>query len=192
MKLRAGIAVLLLGGVLAACEPAPPNVATTQPVVDKGPSPPAGSRLSARFIGFIGPKLQHDAPYLGVPYTNFYCLRSVLDRQTGETAHQLYVADSYSGAVRDWDAARDAAGNVLPVTHISTNELTCENGCAYAEEFAATLPEAELRSSGRALAVTFTARSGDAMTIKLSEALIESQLAAVDAARSRLPPPARP
>ncbi len=32
-----------------------------------------------------------------LPGTNFYCLRSFVDRKTGETADQLYVSDSYDG-----------------------------------------------------------------------------------------------
>ena len=59
---------------------------------------------SHRFILFIGPKAQHTPPFLGVPETNFYCLRSFVDRRTGETAHQLYVSDSYTGPERGWNA----------------------------------------------------------------------------------------
>jgi hypothetical protein len=179
--------------VLAACTgqaplAGPPTAAPT-PAKDK-PTAPLESKPSARFIGFVGPRIQHDPPFLGVPYTNFYCLRSFLDRQTGATAQQLYVADSYSGTERDWNGAQDAEGHALPFTHISTNKITCDNGCAYAEEFAATLPEAELSSSDHGLTVTFAARSGNRMTIALSGAQVASQLAAVDAARARLSGPA--
>ena len=59
---------------------------------------------SHRFISFIGPRAQHAPPFLGIPETNFYCLRSFVDRRTGETAHQLYVTDSYFGADRGWNA----------------------------------------------------------------------------------------
>jgi hypothetical protein len=193
---RPGVAAALFGASLAACAPltaqptptaaAPPAAGTAQA------APPAESMLSARFIGFLGPRLQHDPPFLGVPYSNFYCLRSFLDRQTGETAHQLYVADSYFGDERDWEAAHDAAGNALPFTHIGTSKLTCDNGCAYEEEFAATLPEAALHASARDFAVTFTAHSGRRMTIDLSSAEIAHQLAAVVSARNGLAPGAAP
>jgi hypothetical protein len=134
--------------------------------------------------------VQHDPPFLGVPYTNFYCLRSFLDRQTGETAHQLYVADSYFGAERGWDGARDAAGNALPFTSIATNKIACDNGCSYAEEFAATIPAAALQASPDGMAVTFTARSGATMTIALSGEAIANQLTVVDATRRRVGPAA--
>jgi hypothetical protein len=197
VTLRQGFAAALFGAMLSACAQlppievpppaiAPPAAAAARPPVT--PAAPANSELSARFIGFVGPKLQHDPPFLDIPYTNFSCLRSFLDRQTGETAHQLYVADSYFGAERGWDGAHDAAGNALPFTHISTDKITCENGCAYEEDFAATLPEAALRSSAGGLAVTFTARSGKTMTIDLSGEEIANQLAAVDAQRRRLTP----
>jgi hypothetical protein len=193
---RQNFAAALFGAVLSACAPPPPDPSTpapasAAPAADAAQqTAPADSRLSARFIGFVGAKLQHDPPFLGSPYSNFYCLRSFLDRQTGETAHQLYVADSYFGAERGWDGAHDGPGNALPFTHISTNKITCDNGCAYEEEFAATLPEAALRASAQGLSVTFTARSGNTMKIDLSGAQIASQLAAVDAERRRPPPQA--
>ncbi len=180
-----------------AVEPAP--AAVSGPVAPASPAPtadavqPAPAAVSgpvARFIGFVGPRVQHDPPFLGVPYTNFYCLRSFLDRQTGETAHQLYVADSYFGDKRGWEAAHDAAGNALPFAAIGSNEIACDNGCAYAEEFAATIPAAALQASTNGLAVTFTARSGKTMTIALSGEAIANQLAVVDAARRRVGPAA--
>ena len=184
MTPRRSLAALLSAAALFACAPLPPS---TPPAAAR-PAPAAANGPSARFIGFVGPKVQHDPPFLGIPDTNFYCLRSFLDRQTGETAHQLYVADSYFGAKRGWDGAHDAAGNTLPFTSIGINEIACENGCSYAEEFAATIPPAVLLASAQGLAVTFTARSGEAMTIALSGEQIAGQLAAVDAERRQLPP----
>jgi hypothetical protein len=184
MNPRHSIAVALFGAAFSACAPLPPAT----PPSASAAAQPVASKLSARFIGLVGPRLQHDPPFLGIANTNFYCLRSFLDRQTGETAHQLYVADSYFGAERGWDGAHDAAGDALPFTAISINKITCQNGCAYAEEFAATLPEAALRANAGGLAVTFTAGAGNRMTIELSGALIAGQLAAVDAARNRLLP----
>src|SRR5690242_1451037 len=73
----------------------------------------AAQDQAPRFIGVIGVKEQHAPPYLGVPDTNYFRLRSFVDRQTGETLHQLYVSDSYSGAERHWNAARDGAGRPL-------------------------------------------------------------------------------
>src|SRR5438105_15336045 len=92
-----------------------------------------------KFISLVGPQRQHAEPFLGVPGTNFYALRSWVDTRTGETAHQLYVTDSYFGAERNWNAARDGKGQELRFIAISKNEITCETGCPYAEEFAAAL-----------------------------------------------------
>ncbi len=109
---------------------------------------------------FIGPKTQHAPPFLGIPETNFYCLRSFVDRRTGETAHQLYVTDSYFGADRGWNAARDSAGAPLPFVAIGHDEISCDAGCSYVEEFAAKLPESTLRTSSDGLAVTFLVAFG--------------------------------
>jgi hypothetical protein len=189
MTPRRSLAALLSAAALFACAPLPPPASpATAPAA--GPVPAVVSEPSARFIGFVGPKVQHDPPFLGIPDTNFYCLRSFLDRQTGETAHQLYVADSYFGAKRGWDGAHDAAGNTLPFTSIGINEIACENGCSYAEEFAATIPAAALQATPQDLAVTFTAGSGTTMTIRLSSEEIANQLAVVEAQRRRVGPAA--
>jgi hypothetical protein len=208
MSPRRSLAALLLGAALVACAPlappAPPATATaaaqpaaaaagTQPATAAAGAQPATAAPGepiARFFGFIGPKAQHDPPFLGVSDTNFYCLRSFLDRQTGETAHQLYVSDSYFGDERGWNGAHDAAGNALPFIAIGINKITCDDGCAYAEEFAAMIPASALQAGTQGLAVTFTARSGNTMTIRLAGDEIANQLAAVDAARRRVGPAA--
>src|SRR5271169_5085725 len=106
---RQGILPLIFGAALSACSQfaapgAPPSAGGKAPVVQ------VREHLSGRFIALVGPKAQHSPPFLGTPGTNFYCLRSFVDRKTGETADQLYVSDSYDGAERNWDAARDNAG----------------------------------------------------------------------------------
>jgi hypothetical protein len=146
---------------------------------------------SHRFILFIGPRAQHAPPFLDIPETNFYCLRSFVDRRTGETAHQLYVTDSYFGAERGWNAARDSAGAALPFVAIGHDEISCDAGCAYVEEFAANLPESLMRASPDRLAVTFSSRSGDKKTIVVPGERITAQLAAIDATRTPAPPAAR-
>ncbi|MGH7045455.1 MAG: hypothetical protein ACREE2_03585 [Stellaceae bacterium] len=162
---------------------------------------PAGvvmrEHLSGRFIELIGLKAQHAAPFLGTPDTNFYCLRSFIDRKTGASADQLYVADSYDGAERRWSAAYDTSGHALPFIAISRNRITCAADCTYAEEFAANLPEHQLRESPRGFAVTFTDHAGDHETIDVTADQIAAQLAALAAeadavavmgARTALPP----
>src|SRR5262245_61985031 len=113
---RGSLLAASLGAALAACAPAPTPLDAGRPAVL------AREDLSPGFIGFIGPKSQHAPPFLDTPETNFYCLRSFLDRRTGETTHQLYVSDSYRGAERDWNAARDSAGTPLPFVSISRDE----------------------------------------------------------------------
>ena len=140
-----------------------------------------------KFIALVGPRREHAEPFLGVPSTNFYALRSWIDTRTGEAVHQLYVEDSYFGAERNWNAARDGQGHELRFIEISKNEITCEARCSYAEEFAASLPEDLLKASPKGLSVTFTSRSGDKKTIEVTEELIEQQLAAVAEARASRP-----
>jgi hypothetical protein len=174
-----GLLAIPLGVAVASCSAiTPPQPATGTPSIEAREDP------SHRFITFIGPKAQHAPPFLGIPETNFYCLRSFIDHRTGETAHQLYVTDSYFGAERGWDAARDSSGAPLLFVAIGHDEITCDAGCSYAEEFAAKLPESALRESPNGLAVTFSSRSGDQKTIVLSANQITAQLAAIDLKRS--------
>ncbi len=138
-----------------------------------------------RFLAFVGPRSQHDPLFLGVPDTNYDVLRSWLDTRSGETAHQIYVEDSYTGSPRNWDAAQDQSGTRLRFIAISTNKITCDRGCSYAEEFAAALPEPVLRASTQGgLTVFFRAKSGAQMTIHISGEEIANQLAAVASARA--------
>jgi hypothetical protein len=192
--LRAAVCLLLLALTACAGRAPPAQVgADTSPQVALARDNP-----SPRFIGLISARAQHAPPFLGVPETNFYCLRSFVDRQTGATRHQLYVSDSYFGTERRWNAARDSAGHPLRFIEISREEISCDNGCSYVEEFAAELPEGVLRDGARGLAVTFAARSGAEKTISVSGKLIAAQLAAVDSSHRPLQPaaaragPARP
>jgi predicted small lipoprotein YifL len=142
---------------------------------------------NGKFIELLGPRRQHDPPFLGVPGTNYDLLRSLIDTRSGDTVHQLYVEDSYFGTKREWNAAHAAAGTQLRFVPISLNQISCDNGCSYAEEFGTDLPEALLRASPQGLAVTFTAKSGAKLTIAVPGDLIEKQLAAAAAAHA--PPP---
>ena len=174
-----GLLAVFLGMALTSCAQLTPRQSDPGVLVTE-----AREDSSHRFILFMGPRAQHAPPFLDIPETNFYCLRSFVDRRTGETAHQLYVTDSYFGAERGWNAARDSAGAPLPFVAIGHDEITCDAGCSYVEEFAANLPESLLRSSLKGLAVTFSARSGDVKTIVVPGDRITAQLAAVDARRT--------
>jgi hypothetical protein len=170
---------VLFAAALSACVPlAPPGAASGSPAA---PAVAVREHLSGRFVALIGPKAQHSPPYLGTPETNYYCLRSFVDGTTGKTASQLYVSDSYDGAERNWDAARNSAGRPLVFVPISRNQISCDDGCSYAEEFAADLPEDQLRASPNGLAVTFTNQVGEEKTIGVSADQIAAQLAALDA-----------
>jgi hypothetical protein len=180
---RRSFLVISLGVALASCAAvAPREPATGIPGVEAREDSPH------RFITFVGAKAQHAPPFLGIPETNFYCLRSFIDRRTGETAHQLYVTDSYFGAQRGWNGARDGAGTPLPFIAIGHDEISCDAGCSYVEEFAAKLPESALRTSRPGLAVTFSSRSGDEKTIVVPAERITAQLAAIDARRNSTQP----
>jgi len=157
------------------------------PTIQSATAVTRSSEQGGRFVTFIGPRRAHAEPFLGVPGTNFTALRSSIDTKTGESVHQLYVEDSYFGAERNWEAARDPAGQALRFIAISKNQISCDNGCSYAEEFAAGLPEALLRAKPQGLAISFTARSGARQTIIVPGDLIAKQLAAIDEARATLP-----
>jgi hypothetical protein len=181
-QLVALAALIALAGCAAAGAPSPaaenPNAAKVTP------------QQGGKFIVVAGPKRRHAEPYLGIASTNFDLLRSFIDTRTGAVAHQLYVQDSYGGATRHWNTARLATGQTLRFIPITTSEVTCENGCSYAEEFAAALPEPLLRSSRQGFAVVFASRLGNEKTVAIPADLIATQLAAVDGARA--PRPAAP
>ncbi len=188
---RSTLLVILVGAALAGCAPfAPPGGGSgslTGPAQDVA----VREHQSGRFVELIGAKAQHAPLFLGIPGTNFYCLRSIVDRKTGRTVDQLYVADSYDGKERNWNAAHDADGRVLRFIPISHMEIVCDgDGCSYAEEFAADIPERELQASRHGATVTFTDPAGDQKPIRVSAAQISDQLAAVAAQQQPTPAPA--
>lgn len=177
---RRRILPALFTAMLGACSQLPPP--------GSGAAPGSGAvdvreHQLGKFIALVGPKAQHGAPFLGTPGTNFFCLRSFIDRRNGESVDQLYVSDSYDGPERNWDAAHDASGHPLVFIPISQQEITCSSGCSYVEEFAANLPESELRANPDGLNVTFTDPTGDEKRITVSAAQIAGQLTAVEAQR---------
>ena len=128
-------------------------------------------------------------------------MRSWLDTKTGEAAHQLYVADSYYGGPYRWDGAHGSDNKPLRFIAVGRNEIICEAGCSYFDEFAAALPEDLLKSHQNGLAVTFTANNnGKSLTIDVPGKVVAEELAAVDTVRAALPradaapppPPAHP
>jgi hypothetical protein len=78
----------------------------------------------------------------------------------------------------------------LRFIEIGRSEISCEGGCSYLEEFAATIPESELRANPQGMAVIFSSASRDQKQILVSGAQISAQLAAVDAKHNRVWPAA--
>ncbi|HZU91805.1 MAG TPA: hypothetical protein VE993_21310 [Stellaceae bacterium] len=172
----AGVAALALG----ACARHP------APAVS---SPDATVRMAAlpRYIEIVGPRAQHAPPFLGVPETNFFVLRSWLDRESGRATTQLYVSDSYEGPQKGWNAAYGPAGTALPFVAIRRDEIGCRRVCAWVEDFAARIPEHRLDAASGGLAVTFAALSGATKTVTVTPRQIHAQRAAIAAARLRSP-----
>jgi hypothetical protein len=192
-KLAAGALVALM---LNAC-------AYLQPE-EKLPPPPQAPGVeltkmqNGRFIAFVGERRQHTAKFLDVEDTNFFAMRSWYDNKTGEAAYQLYVADSYFGGPFKWDGVHDANNTTLKFIPISRNQITCEQGCSYADEFAVELSEDYLRAHQDGLAIIFTSSDGKNLPVNVPADLVGAQLAAVDTVRGiaakngATPPPAAP
>ncbi len=200
-RIKSGHGVFLML-LLAALALALGGCAALQPEEKLPPQPQApGVELTkeqgGRFIAFVGPRKQHTAPFLNVDDTNFFCLRSWLDNKTGETAHQLYVEDSYYGGPYMWNGAYDTADAKLKLIPISRNQISCEQGCSFADEFAADLPEGYLRDHKGGFAVTFTSANGKTLAIDVPAEFVTAELEAVDAvkavaANATANPPASP
>jgi hypothetical protein len=175
------LAAFALGGcaLLPKEEPLPPQPGADQVMLTK--------EQNGRFLAFVGPRQQHTQPFLGVDDTNYYALRSWLDTKTGEVAHQLYVADSYYGSPYDWNAAQTGDNKALRFIPISRNEITCDLGCAYFDEFAAALPEDVMRAHrDSGLSVTFSAKDGKRLLVTVPARMIAEELTAVDQTRAAL------
>ncbi len=183
---------------LNACSQLAPPGSATAPAAGSPQTRSGGTVVDARehvsgqFVALIGPKAQHAPPYLDTAGTNFYCLRSLIDRTNGETIDQLYVSDSYDGAERNWSGAHDGAGQSLRFIPISRHKIGCDDTCSYLEEFAADIPETELRTNRQGFSVTFVDHAGDQKTIKLSAEQISAQLTALDARRVAASSPGAP
>jgi hypothetical protein len=190
--LRGGLIVTAFAVQLAACAPMSSGVGGVEAGSEPGAAAGGGAvgvrvDVSGRFIALVGPKVQHDPPYLDTPNTNYYCLRSFIDQQTGQTAHQLYVAASYE-SIRDWDTARDGSGQPLQFLPISRFKIACngKEDCLYSEEFAAKIPEGELNDSARGFTITFADRVGHSQTIAVSPQQIAAQIAALAVQQNKL------
>lgn len=177
-KLVAGALVAFL---LNACAYLQPE--DKLPPQPQAPGVELAKMQNGRFIAFVGQRRQHTAKFLEVDDTNFFVLRSWYDNKTGEAAHQLYIEDSYFGGPSKWDGVHDADNKPLKFIPISRNQITCEQGCSYADEFAAELSEDYLRAHKDGLALIFTASDGKNLPVNVPADLVGAQLAAVETVR---------
>ena len=178
------VAAAILAAALGGCSLMPNEKLAPQPGADQVEMT---KEQGGKFLAFVGPKLQHTEAFLGVEDTNYFCLRSWLDTRNGEVLHQVYVEDSYYGSPYRWDGAHDADNKKLRVIAISRNEISCDQGCSYADEFAAALPEDLLRAHrDSGLTVTFTAQTGKTLAVTVPGRLIAEELIAVDSTRAAL------
>jgi hypothetical protein len=191
MNYRGGLTIVaVVAAQLAACSVLTPSGPGAAKPAD-GPTLAVREDLSGRFIAVTGAKIQDNPASVDPPDTNYSCLRSFIDRRTGETAHQLYVAASYDFN-HDWTTARDDSGRKLEFIPISRLEIVCDRNhdCSYAEEFAANFSQHELTENPRGFSVTFSDRAGNAQTIVVSAEQITAQLAALaQLQKSTLPVP---
>jgi hypothetical protein len=177
----ASLAFVLACG-LGACDIVHPE--EKLPPQAAGPGIELTKQQDGRFIAFVGPKRQHTEAFLGVDDTNYFTLRSWYDNKTSEAAHQLYIEDSYYGGPFKWDGVHDAAGKALKFIPISRNQIDCDEGCAYADEFAAELPEDYLRAHKGGFELIFTSSDGKNLPVKVPSDFVTAQLNAVDSVRN--------
>ena len=178
------VAAAILAAALGGCSLMPNEKLAPQPGADQVEMT---KEQGGKFLAFVGPKLQHTEAFLGVEDTNYFCLRSWLDTRNGEVLHQVYVEDSYYGSPYRWDGAHDADNKKLRFIAISRNEISCDQGCSYADEFAAALPEDLMRAHrDNGLTVTFTAQTGKTLSVAVPGRFIAEELTAVDATRAAL------
>lgn len=177
------VTAVLLALALGACTLLP-RAEEKLPPPAQAPAIELTREQGGRFIAFAGPRLQHTQAFLGVSDTNFFLLRSWLDNKTGEVAHQVYVEDSYYGGPFNWHGVHDADGMPLKFVAISRNQISCDQGCAYADEFAAALPDDYLKSHRSGFGVTFTAGDGKTLAVQVPGDLVAAQLDAIAAVRA--------
>ena len=111
-------------------------------------------------------------------------IRSWVNKKTGDTTHQIYIADIYtSSAWKYWVLASDDQALVLNVRGIHRDVGSCSrySGCIYEEHVGVDVPDAILktRSTGE-YCIKLKARSGDEKVISLTQDMISSQLEEIE------------
>ena len=134
---------------------------------------------SESFTTFLGIK----QPYPGDASNNYF-LRSVVEKTSGQIAHQLYVANYYRSSEGwiVWSRANGEDAQLLEFVAIHRGVLACgaDSGCALEEEFGAVIPDTMLRASPGGFSVQFYAETGKELVIHLTSQQIQQQLKAIE------------
>jgi hypothetical protein len=162
--------VTLLGCAVRALPPSSPPPQTAVKVEE---SP------SESFTTFLGIK----QPYPGDASNNYF-LRSVVEKTSGQVAHQLYVANYYRSSEGwiVWSRANGEDAQPLEFVSIHRGVLSCgaDSGCALEEEFGAVIPDTMLRAYQGGFSVKFYAETGQDLVIHLTSQQIQQQLKAIE------------
>jgi hypothetical protein len=128
---------------------------------------------------FLGSK----QPYPG-DASNTYFLRSVVEKTSGQVAHQLYVVNYYRSSEGwiVWSRANGEDAQPLEFVAIHRGVLSCgaDSGCALEEEFGAVIPNTMLRAYQGGFSVKFSAEAGQEMVLHLTSQQIQQQLKAIE------------
>jgi hypothetical protein len=111
-----------------------------------------------------------------------FFIRSWVNKKTGETTHQLYIADVYTGKWKFWVLASDDQATPLKLVAISRDVESCRYGsCIYTEHIGIDIPDSALRKrSSDEYRIKIKARSGHEKIIAISQELISAQLDEID------------
>jgi len=117
---------------------------------------------------------------LGTLYRTFF-IRSWVDKATGSVSHQLYVDITYDGEWKFFEWAADDTATSLNVVKIDSHVDSCRNQCSFEEIVGIDLDDATLRSRvATGFPIKLSAKSGEAIIIKVAPEQIKLQLEAVD------------
>jgi len=114
-----------------------------------------------------------------------YFLRSIVDKETKSTTHQVYVVYKYGeGSWRFYDRASVKGGDSFEVVKIDRDVICNEYGCSYTEQFGIIVPDKYLRNNLEGFIIKASSKSGYDILIKVSDRQIAEQIKAVDSQKS--------
>jgi len=110
-----------------------------------------------------------------------WLIRSWVNKDTGAVSHQLYVDLHYLFAWKFFDAAADDSATPLNIVVIDRHVGNCSGVCDFYETIGVDLNDATLRSRvGKEYRVKISAKSGDAIILPISSAMLALQFAEID------------